>query len=153
MKTYHSNQMRATMDGNFEAIQWHDSRLKGITISQCENRTFDVIFEIIANRFESERNVALELTFTECLALTAHFNLAFMSVCEGSIVRASYFKSPQDMEEYQKNALNFSDSEQSMTVTGMGWFVFEMDPPGGILILRAKDFGVVKTGNRKGGDV
>jgi hypothetical protein len=130
---------------SFSQVGWHDSKLLGIYLSRHpEKPQFDVRFDLnlivgyAEAKIERRKQSAL---FSDCRIILADVDLLGVLLCSGHIGAAGCYPDSAELEKRKRDKIRLFDLPQDLNpLQECVGFFFEMVPPGGQIIIFAKDF-------------
>ncbi len=132
----------------FSQIHWHDSKLLDLhLIRNPENRQYDLRLDLnlivgySEGKIERRKESAL---FSDCRILQTDLDLLGVLLCGGDIGAAGCHPDSVELEKRKRDKVRQFDLPQNQNPLEecIGFF-FEMIPPGGQIIIFAKDFELV----------
>ncbi len=132
----------------FSQIRWHDSKLLGVhLIRNPEKPQYDLrvdlnlIVGFSEGKVERRKQSGL---FSDCRIIQADLDLLGVLLCGGDIGAAGCYPDSAELEKRKRDKVRLFDLPQDLNPLEecIGFF-FELVPPGGQLIIFAKDFELV----------
>jgi hypothetical protein len=133
---------------SFSQILWHDSKLLGLhLIRNTENPQYDLRLDLnlivgySEGKVERKKQSAL---FSDCRIIQTDLDLLGILLCSGDIGAAGCYPDSAELEKRKRDKVRLFDLPQDLNPLQecIGFF-FEMVPPGGQIIIFAKDFELV----------
>ena len=133
---------------SFAQIKWHDSKLLGLyLIRNPEKPQYDLRLDLnlivgfSEGKIERRKQSAL---FSDCRIIQTDLDLLGILLCSGDIGAAGCYTDSTELEKRKRDKVRLFDLPQDLNPLQecIGFF-FEMVPPGGQIIIFAKDFEVV----------
>jgi len=132
---------------SFSQIMWHDSKLLGLhLVKDPDKGRYDLQLDLnlivySEGKIEWKRQSAL---FSNCRIVLADLDLLGILLCSGDIGAATCHVDPVAFEKRKRDKAQLFDLPQSGNPLDecIGFF-FEMIPPGGQLIVFARDFELI----------
>ena len=136
---------------NFSKLYWHDSKLIDLHILlRSEPRGYDVRFRLDlivgfpGGKVEYKRHSAI---FRDCRIIQTDLDLLGVLFCGGDIGSASCYTDAVELEERERaGAKDFDLPDFHLPLKDCLGFFIEMIPPGGKILIFAKDFELVNDG-------
>ena len=132
----------------FSQVKWHDSKLLAVhLIKNPEKLQFDLQLDLnlivgySEGKVERRKQRAL---FSECRIIQTDFDLLGILLCSGDIGGAGCYPNSVALEKRKRDKVRLFDLPQDLNPLEecIGFF-FEMVPPGGQIIIFARDFELV----------
>ena len=132
----------------FSQIKWHDSKVLAIHLTRNSEKPqydlrldLDLIVGFSEGKVEREKQSAV---FSDCRIIQADLDLLGIMLCGGDIGAAVCYPDAAALEKRERDKISLFDLPQDLNPleenTG---FFFEMIPPGGELLIIARDFEMV----------
>jgi len=132
----------------FSQIKWHDSKVLAIHLTKNSEKPrydlrldLDLIVGFSEGKVERKKQSAL---FSDCRILQTDLDLLGIALCSGDIGAAGCYPDSTELEKRERDKVRLFDLPQDLNplqeCTG---FFFEMVPPGGQLLIFARDFEMV----------
>lgn len=130
---------------SFRQIKWHDSKLLGLhLIRDPEMPRYDLRLDLnlivgfLEGKVQRRKQTAL---FSDCRIIQTDLDLLGVLLCSGDIGAAGCYPDSAELEKRERDKIRLFDLPQDLNPLQecIGFF-FEMVPPGGQLIIFAKDF-------------
>ena len=137
-----------TLCASFSKIHWHDSKLLDLhLINHPESLQYDVRLDLdlivgfSEGKTEYKKQSAL---FRDCRIIQTDLDLLGVLLCGGDIGAAGCYPDAVGLEERERDKVRQFDLPQHYNpLAECTGFFFEMIPPGGQIIIYAKDFELV----------
>jgi hypothetical protein len=130
---------------SFSQVMWHDSKLLGVHLIRDEERPqydlkldLNLIVGYSEGKIEWRKQSAL---FSDCRIIQTDLDLLGILLCSAAIGAVGCYPDSAELEKRKRDKVRLFDLPQDLNPLEecIGFF-FEMVPPGGQMILFAKDF-------------
>jgi hypothetical protein len=130
---------------SFSQILWHDSKLLGLHLFRNPEKPqydlrldLNLIVGFSEGKIERRKQSAL---FSDCRIVQTDLDLLGVLLCSGDIGAAGCYPDSVELEKRKRDKVRLFDLPQDLNpLTECIGFFFEMVPPGGQIIIFAKDF-------------
>ena len=138
---------------NFSKIYWHDSKLIDLhVLKRAEKASYDLqldldlIVKLSQGNVDRSKHTAI---FRDCRIIQTQLDLLGITLCGGDIWCAWCYTDAVELEnERRKMARGFDLPEDRNPLERCLGFVIQMIPPGGEMLIFAKDFELRKAGSQ-----
>lgn len=138
---------KAQVCARFSQVLWHDSKIIDLhLLKDPENYQYDLRLDVRLMTGFSQGKVEARKTalFSGCRIIKADLDLLGLLICGGAIGDASCHADVTDFEKkYRDKAQEFDFPDDQNPLEDCLCFLFELIPPGGELIVFAKDFQLI----------
>jgi hypothetical protein len=132
----------------FSQTRWHDSKLLGLHLFRHPEKPqydlrldLDLIVGFSGGKVERRKGTAL---FSDCRIVQTDLDLLAVLACSGDIGAAGCYQDSVEQEKRGRDEVRLFDVAQDLNpLTECIGFFFEMIPPGGQIIIFAKDFELI----------
>lgn len=130
---------------SFSQIRWHDSKLLGLHLSRNPEKpqyNLRMDLNLIVGFSEGQANRRLHTTtFSDCRIMQTDLDLLGILLCSGDIGAAGCYLDSAELEKRKRDKVRLFDLPQDGNPLEecIGFF-FEMVPPGGQIIIFARNF-------------
>lgn len=132
----------------FSQIRWHDSKVLAIHLTKNSEKPqydlrldLDLIVGFLERKVQRRMQSAL---FSDCRIIKTDLDLLGVVLCSGDIGAAVCYPDSSELEKRERDKVRVFDLPQDLNplqeCTG---FLFEMIPPGGQIVIIARDFEMV----------
>lgn len=129
----------------FSQIKWHDSKVLAIHLTKNSEKPqydlrmdLDLIVGFSEGKVERRKQSAL---FSNCRIVQSDLDLLGVLLCSGDIGAAGCYTDSTELEKRERDKVRLFDLPQDFNPLQecIGFF-FEMVPPGGQIVIFARDF-------------